>query len=161
MSDCKPCSTPVDTQAKVSFDKGAPVSDPIAYRSLAGALQYLTFTRPNTAYAVHQVCLHMHDPCEPHLTATKRAPSTMACFFNATLRRTSSSTLMLTEPVVPTLAGPLRATRYSWVTTSSPGPQSINMSSLVRALRRSTVSWPTARAGYRAGSASARYSSLV
>ena len=42
MTDCKPCSTPVDTQAKLSADLGDPVADPTAYRSLAGALQYLT-----------------------------------------------------------------------------------------------------------------------
>jgi hypothetical protein len=51
---------------------GAPVSDPTAYRSLARALQYLTFTRSDIAYAVQQVCLHMHDPREPHLTTAKR-----------------------------------------------------------------------------------------
>jgi hypothetical protein len=62
MSDCKPCSMPVDTQTKVSSDMGAPVSDPTSYHNLAGALQYLTFKRPDIAYAVQQVCLHMHDP---------------------------------------------------------------------------------------------------
>ena len=72
MTDCKPCSTPVDTQAKLSADLGAPVADPTAYRSLAGALQYLTFTRPDLTYAVQQVCLHMHDPRESHLAALKR-----------------------------------------------------------------------------------------
>jgi hypothetical protein len=72
MSDCKPCSTPVDTCAKVSADAGPPVADPTAYRSLAGALQYLTFTRPDIAYAVQQVCLHMHDPRETHFVAAKR-----------------------------------------------------------------------------------------
>jgi hypothetical protein len=72
MSDCKPCSTPVDTQGKLSETEGPPVADPTAYRSLAGALQYLTFTRPDITYAVQQVCLHMHDPREPHLTALKR-----------------------------------------------------------------------------------------
>jgi hypothetical protein len=35
-------------------------------------LQYLTFTRPDIAYAMQQVCLHMHDPRESHLTAMKR-----------------------------------------------------------------------------------------
>jgi hypothetical protein len=35
-------------------------------------LQYLTFTRPDIAYAVQQVCLHMHDPRDSHLTAMKR-----------------------------------------------------------------------------------------
>jgi hypothetical protein len=42
------------------------------FRSLAGALQYLTFTRPDIAYAVQQVCLHMHAPRVPHLKALKR-----------------------------------------------------------------------------------------
>jgi len=45
---------------------------PTAYRSLAGVLQYLTFTRPDITYVVQQICLHMHDPREPHLTALKR-----------------------------------------------------------------------------------------
>jgi len=72
MSECKPCSTPVDTNPKVAADGGAPVADASDYRSLAGALQYLTFTRPDIDYAVQQVCLHMHDPREPHLVALKR-----------------------------------------------------------------------------------------
>jgi hypothetical protein len=72
MVDCKPVSTPVDTQAKVSTESEAPVADPTHSRSLTGALQYLTFTCPDLAYAVQQICLHMHDPREPHLTAMKR-----------------------------------------------------------------------------------------
>jgi hypothetical protein len=32
----------------------------------------LIFTKLDIAYAVQQVCLHMHDPCEPHLTTAKR-----------------------------------------------------------------------------------------
>ena len=72
VSECKPRSTPVDTNPKVSDGAGPPVSDPTNYRSLTGALQYLTFTRPDISYAVQQVCLHMHDPREPHLAAVKR-----------------------------------------------------------------------------------------
>ena len=72
MTDCKPCSTPVNTQTKLSVGLGDPVADPTAYRSLAGALQYLNFTRPDLTYAVKQVCLHMHDPRESHLAALKR-----------------------------------------------------------------------------------------
>lgn len=72
MTDCKPVATPVDTQAKLSASSGPPVSDPTLYRSLAGALQYLTFTRPDIAYAVQQVCLFMHDPRESHYHALKR-----------------------------------------------------------------------------------------
>jgi hypothetical protein len=36
--DCKPCSTHVDTQAKLSATMGEPMADHTAYRSLAGAL---------------------------------------------------------------------------------------------------------------------------
>jgi hypothetical protein len=60
MSDCKPCSTPVDTQAKLSEDDGPPIADATSYRSLTSALQYLTFSSPDIAYAVQHVCLHMH-----------------------------------------------------------------------------------------------------
>jgi hypothetical protein len=52
MTDCKPCSTPVDTQAKLSATLGDPVADPTTYQSLAGSLQYLTFTRPYLIYVV-------------------------------------------------------------------------------------------------------------
>ena len=72
MTDCKPCSTPVDTQAKLSAALGDPMPDPTAYRNLAGALQYLTFTRPDLTYAIQQICLHMHNPRESHLAAMKR-----------------------------------------------------------------------------------------
>jgi hypothetical protein len=71
MTDCKPCSTLVDTQAKLSATLGDLVADPTVYRSLAGALQYLTFTRPDLTYAVQQICLHMHNPRESHLVALK------------------------------------------------------------------------------------------
>nr|GEV45210.1 ribonuclease H-like domain-containing protein [Tanacetum cinerariifolium] len=71
MLTCNPCRTPVDTDSKLSVD-GDPVSDPTLYHSLAGALQYLTFTRPDISYAVQQVCLFMHDPREPHFSALKR-----------------------------------------------------------------------------------------
>lgn len=72
MEDCKPLATPVDLQSKLSIDDGEPIDNPTYYRSLAGALQYLTFTRPDISYAVHQICLYMHQPRVPHLNALKR-----------------------------------------------------------------------------------------
>jgi hypothetical protein len=71
MSDCKPCSTPVDTKTKLSEDDGLPITDTVSYWSLTGALQYLAFSRSDIAYVVQQVYLHMHTPREPHLTALK------------------------------------------------------------------------------------------
>ncbi|GJX56154.1 ribonuclease H-like domain-containing protein [Tanacetum coccineum] len=43
MVNCNPSRTPVDTESKLG-PEGVPVSDPTLYRSLAGGLQYLTFT---------------------------------------------------------------------------------------------------------------------
>ncbi|KAK4349011.1 hypothetical protein RND71_031766 [Anisodus tanguticus] len=72
MANCKIISTPIDSKSKLSVVDGDPVFDPTFYRRLAGALQYLTFTRPDIAYVVKQVCLFMHAPSEPHYTALKR-----------------------------------------------------------------------------------------
>nr|GEW54027.1 ribonuclease H-like domain-containing protein [Tanacetum cinerariifolium] len=71
MLTCNPFRTLVDTDSKLVAD-GDSVFDPTLYRSLAGALQYLTFTRPDISYAVQQVCLFMHDPQEPRFAALKR-----------------------------------------------------------------------------------------
>ncbi|GJZ01477.1 ribonuclease H-like domain-containing protein [Tanacetum coccineum] len=63
--------TPVDTESKLG-DGSTPVVDPTLYRSLAGSLQYLTFTRPDITYAVQQVLSNKHDHREPHFSALKR-----------------------------------------------------------------------------------------
>ena len=48
------------------------VSDPTLYRSLVGALQYLTITRPHIAYAVNSVSQFLHSLTEDHFLAVKR-----------------------------------------------------------------------------------------
>jgi hypothetical protein len=70
--------------------------DKTFYRSIAGALQYLTLTRPELAYAVQQACLHMYDPHDVHWNIVKRilryvrgTPS-----HGILLRASSSTTLM-------------------------------------------------------------------
>ncbi|CAL2259385.1 unnamed protein product [Prunus armeniaca] len=51
-----PCLTPVATGSQLSSLHGSPLSDPTEYRSLVGALQYLTITHPDISFAVNQVC---------------------------------------------------------------------------------------------------------
>ena len=71
MSSCKPSPTVVDTKPKLSANSSTPYVDPSHYRSLAGAIQYVTFTRPDIAYVAQHMCLFMHDPREEHMHAFK------------------------------------------------------------------------------------------
>ncbi|KAK1694010.1 hypothetical protein QYE76_010707 [Lolium multiflorum] len=72
MLNCNPAPTPVDTKAKLSASDGSLASDAPFYRSIIGALQYLTLARPELQYAVQQVCLHMHAPRDAHWATVKR-----------------------------------------------------------------------------------------
>lgn len=45
--------------------------DPTFYRSLVGALHYLTITRPDLSYAVNFVCQYMHKPSVSHYQDVK------------------------------------------------------------------------------------------
>ncbi|XP_050888717.1 uncharacterized mitochondrial protein AtMg00810-like [Lathyrus oleraceus] len=69
---CKPSATPVDTKQKLSTSSDTSYEVPSLYWSLAGALEYLTFTRPDISYDVQQVCLHMLAPRTEHMLALKR-----------------------------------------------------------------------------------------
>ncbi|GJS46299.1 ribonuclease H-like domain-containing protein [Tanacetum coccineum] len=89
------CKTPVDTESKLGSN-GDPVSDPTLYRRLAGALQYLTFTRPDISYVVQQICLYMHDPRDPHFYVLKRILSYVRGTINHGLQLHVSSTSQLT-----------------------------------------------------------------
>ncbi|KAJ9544352.1 hypothetical protein OSB04_024059 [Centaurea solstitialis] len=71
MTDCKPCATLADAGSKLSATDGEPLADGTLYRSLAGALQYLTFTRLDIAYVVQQACLYMHAPRDIHFSFMK------------------------------------------------------------------------------------------
>jgi hypothetical protein len=97
MTDCKPCTTPVDLQEKLAGDSEPPVEDASQFRSIAGALQYLTFTRPDITYTVQPIFLHMHNPRELHLTAMKRILRYLQGMpdYGLLLRRSSGSDLVV------------------------------------------------------------------
>jgi histone deacetylase 1/2 len=98
MMNCKPASTPADTKLKLSLQDGKPLFDQDAsfYRSIVGALQYLTLTRPDVAYAVNQACLYMHAPRDIHWNLVK----CILCYLRGTLNQglaiTASATDQLT-----------------------------------------------------------------
>uniref|UniRef100_A0A2N9EQM2 Uncharacterized protein n=1 Tax=Fagus sylvatica TaxID=28930 RepID=A0A2N9EQM2_FAGSY len=70
--DVKPISSPATAGKKLSLYDGDPLSDPTEFRSVVGALQYLTLTRPDICFAVNQVCQFLHQPTTNHWTAVKR-----------------------------------------------------------------------------------------
>ncbi|XP_022024710.1 uncharacterized mitochondrial protein AtMg00810-like [Helianthus annuus] len=71
MLDAKPAPTPLSTN--VSFvSTGTSFPDVTHYRSIVGALQYLTITRPDIAYAVNQVSQFLHAPTSAHFQEVKR-----------------------------------------------------------------------------------------
>ncbi|WVZ67619.1 hypothetical protein U9M48_016671 [Paspalum notatum var. saurae] len=74
MSNCKPCTTPLSVSEKLSRYEGKPLGlkDSTNYRSIVGALQYLTLTRPDLSFAVNKVCQYLHSPTSSHWTAVKR-----------------------------------------------------------------------------------------
>lgn len=74
MLKCKSAPTPLSATEKLSGEDGMPLSleDGTRYRSIVGALQYLTLTRPDLAYSVNKVCQYLHAPTTAHWSAVKR-----------------------------------------------------------------------------------------
>ena len=72
MENSKPTKTLSCSSTHLVPLDGVLLSDSFQYRSMVGALQYLTFTRPNIAFSVQQLCQFMSCPTTTHLEAAKR-----------------------------------------------------------------------------------------
>jgi len=74
MGNCKPVDTPISTSEKLSITEGTSLGeeDSTRYRSVVGALQYLTLTRLDLSFAVNKVCQFLHSPTTAHWSAVKR-----------------------------------------------------------------------------------------
>ena len=74
LQGCKPSPTPLSNTEKLSLAEGEILNqeDGTKYRSLVGALQYLTLTRPDISFAANKVCQFLHAPTSSHWTAAKR-----------------------------------------------------------------------------------------
>ena len=70
MSLCRPIDTPASS-FKIDLRFSELFSDLTRFQQIIGALQYLTFTRPDICYVVNKVCQFMHAPTESHWLAIK------------------------------------------------------------------------------------------
>uniref|UniRef100_A0A803QE07 Reverse transcriptase Ty1/copia-type domain-containing protein n=1 Tax=Cannabis sativa TaxID=3483 RepID=A0A803QE07_CANSA len=70
--DSKPQSTPMCSTTKISATTGALMENPTHYRSIIGALQYLTMSRPDIAFVVNKLSQYMQAPTSEHWGAHKR-----------------------------------------------------------------------------------------
>ena len=70
--NAKFAKTPCAPNLRLVPASGSLLFDPHTYRSIFGSLHYLTFTRLDLSFAIHQVCQFISTPCEAHLIAAKR-----------------------------------------------------------------------------------------
>lgn len=72
MSEANALPTPMISSSKLSKFGGTCMNDPFLYRSIVGALQYATITRPDISFAVNKVCQFLSQPHDEHWKAVKR-----------------------------------------------------------------------------------------
>lgn len=64
--------TPMVSTSKLSKVGFAAIPDPTQFRSVVGALQYATITRPEISFSINKVCQFLSHPLEEHWKAVKR-----------------------------------------------------------------------------------------
>ena len=71
LEDTFSTDTPMEVNVKYRKDEGDLLDEPTLYRCLVGSLIYLTTTRPDISYVVHQVSQFMSSPWHLHLAAVR------------------------------------------------------------------------------------------
>ncbi|KAL7603474.1 hypothetical protein Lser_V15G15914 [Lactuca serriola] len=71
MKDCNPTRAPMEHKLKLRKNGEGDWVNPTEYRSIVGALRYLTHTRPDITFAVGIVSRYMEKPTSQHLQAVK------------------------------------------------------------------------------------------
>jgi hypothetical protein len=74
MSKCKKVGTLLPMSEQYSAYKGTSldIKEATRYRSIVGALQYLTLTRVDISFSVNKVCQFLHNSTSVHMIAVKR-----------------------------------------------------------------------------------------
>ncbi|KAL6315423.1 hypothetical protein AAG906_000537 [Vitis piasezkii] len=94
MNNANGMNTPMISGQQLTSGSGT-VKDIQLYRSVVGALQYVTITRPEISFCVNRVCQYLKDPQEEHWQAVKRILRYLKNTIQYGLHLTCSSTLNL------------------------------------------------------------------
>jgi hypothetical protein len=97
MVNCKSCATPLCTSGKLRIGSGELLSpeDATRYRSVVGALQYLTLTRLDLSFSVNKVYQFLHAPTTDHWIAVKRILRYVKHTLRYGLKITKSSSMLV------------------------------------------------------------------
>nr|DAD39447.1 TPA_asm: hypothetical protein HUJ06_013770 [Nelumbo nucifera]DAD39469.1 TPA_asm: hypothetical protein HUJ06_013792 [Nelumbo nucifera]DAD39470.1 TPA_asm: hypothetical protein HUJ06_013793 [Nelumbo nucifera] len=83
MDGSKLVSSPLPLKSSLSLTLGKFVFGPTTYKSLVGALQYITLNRPDLAYAMNWVCQFMHASTNEHFVVVMAFIDALPAFTNA------------------------------------------------------------------------------
>ncbi|GKA48165.1 hypothetical protein Tco_0741123 [Tanacetum coccineum] len=72
MEFCDPVGTPMEIKSKLDLDQNGSPVDATKYRSMIGALMYLTSSRPDIVHATCLCAWYQANPTEKHLKEVKR-----------------------------------------------------------------------------------------
>jgi len=72
MTEAHSISSPVVSNCKLSKHGADLFHDPTLYRSVVGALQYATLTRPEISFSANKVCQFMACPLDSHWVVVKK-----------------------------------------------------------------------------------------
>ncbi|GKB26041.1 retrovirus-related pol polyprotein from transposon TNT 1-94 [Tanacetum coccineum] len=72
METCDPVGTPMEIKDKLDLDQNGSPVDATKYRSMIGALMYLTSSRPDIVHATCLCARYQAKPTEKHLKEVKR-----------------------------------------------------------------------------------------
>nr|GEZ26967.1 hypothetical protein [Tanacetum cinerariifolium] len=100
MESCDPVGTPMEIKDKLDLDRNGTPADATKYRSMIGALMYLTSSRPDI---VHDTCLcarYQAKPTEKHLKEVKRIFHADYAGCKDTFKSTSGGAQFLGEKLV-------------------------------------------------------------
>jgi histone deacetylase 1/2 len=97
MKICKAVDTPLSVSEKLSLTEGEALSsdDSTRYRSIVGALQYITLTRLDIPFSVNKVCQFLHAPTTVHWTAVKHILRYLKGTLSLGLRLSKSGSTMV------------------------------------------------------------------